>query len=97
MSSFPLDKKPNASYTIGAISSQLEFDPRCYNIIYSGKDSILWLSKKWRKNFEDIYDFDAKVTLYFLAWSNRMLFMLPHGLAGGKKNYIGPIMVEKLE
>ena len=69
LSSFPLDKKPNASYTIGA-SSQLEFDPRCYNIIYSGKDSILWLSKNGGKNFEDIYHFDAKVTSIEVAWSN---------------------------
>ena len=69
LTSFPLEKKPNASYIIGE-SSQLEFDPRCHNWIYSGNDTTLWLSKDNGKNFKAIHHFDNKVTSIEVAWSN---------------------------
>ena len=69
ISTFSLNLKPNASYIIGE-SSQMEFDPRCFNWHYIGNDSILWLSKNNGKDFEDIYHFDDKVTSIEVAWSN---------------------------
>ena len=69
ISSFPLNKKPNASYIIGE-SSQLEFDPGCYNWVYSGNDSPLWLSQDNGTNFEAIHHFDDKVTSIEVSWSN---------------------------
>ena len=36
ISTFSLSKKPNASYITGE-SSQMEFDPRCYNWNYIGE------------------------------------------------------------
>ena len=69
LTSFPLTKRPNKSYIIGE-SSQLEFDPRCHNWIYSGNDTTLWLSKNNGKDFEAVYHFDAKVTSIEVAWSN---------------------------
>ena len=69
LSSFSIDKQPNASYIIGE-SSQLEFDPRCHNWIYSGNDTTLWLSKNNGSSFEAIYHFDAKITSIEVAWSN---------------------------
>ena len=44
ITNFSVDKLPNASYIIGE-SSQIEFDPRCYNWMYVGKDTTLWFSK----------------------------------------------------
>ena len=67
--SFTLEKKPNASYIIGE-SSQLEFDPRCHNWVYSGNDTILWLSKNNGASFEAIHHFNEKVTSIEVAWSN---------------------------
>ena len=69
ISTFAIDKNPNASYIIGE-SSQIEFDPRCYNWMYSGKDTTLWLSKNNGATFEAIHHFDAKVTSVEVAWNN---------------------------
>ena len=69
ISTFSIDKKPNASYIIGE-SSQIEFDPRCYNWMYSGNDTTLWLSKNNGASFEPIHHFDAKVTSVEVAWNN---------------------------
>ena len=66
---FPIDKKPNASYIIGQ-SSQIEFDPRCYNWFYSGNDSTLWLTKNNGSSFEAVYHFDADIASVEVAWSN---------------------------
>jgi len=69
ISTFSLGKKPNASYIIGE-SSQMEFDPRCYNWSYIGEDSTLWLSKNNASSYTPIYHFDDKVTSVEIAWSN---------------------------
>ena len=69
ITSFNMSKKPNASYIIGE-SSQMEFDPRCYNWHYIGNDSILYLTKDNGKSFDIIHHFDDKVTSVEVAWSN---------------------------
>ena len=50
---FSINKLPNSSYIVGE-SSQIEFDPRCYNIFYSGNDTTLWKTKNNGLSFEPI-------------------------------------------
>ena len=69
ITNFNIEKLPNASYITGE-SSQIEFDPRCYNWFYSGKDTTLWLTKNGGSSFEAIYHFDDKITAIEVAWSN---------------------------
>jgi photosystem II stability/assembly factor-like uncharacterized protein len=69
IASFSLDKKPNASYIIGE-SSQMEFDPRCYNWSYIGNDTSLWLSKNNGASYSAVHHFNEKVTAVEVAWSN---------------------------
>jgi len=69
ISGFGMNLKPNASYIVGE-SSQMEFDPRCYNWHYIGNDTTLWLSKNNGISFEPINHFDDKVTSVEVAWSN---------------------------
>ena len=69
ISSFSVEKLPNASYITGE-SSQIEFDPRCYNWLYSGNDTTLWLSKNGGATFKPIYHFNEKITSIEVAWSN---------------------------
>ncbi|MFL2576966.1 MAG: PKD domain-containing protein [Flavobacteriales bacterium] len=69
INTFSIDKKPNASYIIGQ-SSQIEFDPRCYNWFYSGNDTTLWLTKNNGSSFEVVHHFDANIASIEVAWSN---------------------------
>jgi PKD repeat protein/photosystem II stability/assembly factor-like uncharacterized protein len=69
ISTFSMNLKPNASYIVGE-SSQMEFDPRCYNWHYIGNDTTLWFSKNNGVSFEPIHHFDDKVTSVEVAWSN---------------------------
>lgn len=69
ITNFPIDKKPNASYIIGQ-SSQIEFDPRCYNWFYSGNDTTLWLTKNNGSSFEAVHHFDADIASIEVAWNN---------------------------
>ena len=69
INTFSLAKKPNASYIIGE-SSQMEFDPRCFNWNYIGEDSTLWLSKDNASSYSPVHHFDHKVTSIEVAWSN---------------------------
>ena len=62
-------KKPNASYITGE-SSQMEFDPRCYNWNYIGEDTTLWLSKNNGASYSPIHHFNDKVTSIEVACSN---------------------------
>ena len=62
-------KKPNASYITGE-SSQMEFDPRCYNWNYIGEDTTLWLSKDNGASYSPVYHFNDKVTSIEVSWSN---------------------------
>ena len=67
--SFTLGKKPNADYITGE-SSQMEFDPRCYNWNYIGEDTTLWLSKNNGASYSPVHHFNDKVTSVEVAWSN---------------------------
>ncbi len=69
ITTYGFDKKPNASYIVGE-SSQLEFDPRCYNIIYSGVDQDLWKTEDDGASFELLHSFSDKLTSIEVAWSN---------------------------
>ena len=69
ISTFSMNLKPNASYIVGE-SSQMEFDPRCFNWHYIGNDTTLWLSKNNGGSFAAIHHFDEKVTSVEVAWSN---------------------------
>ena len=69
ITNFSFEKLPNASYITGE-SSQIEFDPRCYNWMYSGNDTTLWLSKNGGSTFDAIYHFNDKITSIEVAWSN---------------------------
>ena len=69
ITNFSLEKLPNASYIVGE-SSQIEFDPRCFNWNYIGKDTTLWLSKNNGSSYIPIYHFEDKVTSIEVAWSN---------------------------
>ena len=69
ISTFPIDKKPNASYIIGQ-SSQIEFDPRCYNWFYSGNDTTLWQTKNNGSSFEAVHHFNANIASIEVAWTN---------------------------
>ena len=69
ISIFSVEKLPNASYITGE-SSKIEFDPRCYNWLYSGNDTTLWLSKNGGTSFKPIYHFNEKITSIEVAWSN---------------------------
>ena len=69
ISTFSLGKKPNASYIVGE-SSQMEFDPRCFNWNYIGEDTTLWLSKNNGTSYSAVHHFNDKVTSVEVAWSN---------------------------
>ncbi|MDP7568211.1 MAG: PKD domain-containing protein, partial [Flavobacteriales bacterium] len=69
ISTFSLGKKPNASYITGE-SSQMEFDPRCFNWNYIGEDTTLWLSKNNGASYSPVHHFNDKVTSVEVAWSN---------------------------
>ena len=69
ITNFNIEKLPNASYIIGE-SSNIEFDPRCPNWFFSGKDSILWYTNNNGGSFTPIYHFDDKITSIEVAWSN---------------------------
>ena len=66
---FSMQVVSNASYTIGE-SSNLEFDPRCYNIIYIGSGDILY--KTFNNGYSSIplYDFEENVASIEVAWTN---------------------------
>ena len=66
---FSMSVLSNASYTTGE-SSNLEFDPRCFNIIYIGNDDILYKSFDNGYSSIPIYDFSEKVTSIEVGWDN---------------------------
>lgn len=69
LGSFSMQYKPNASYTIGE-SSNLEFDPRCPNILYIGNETTLYKSYDNGANTTALHDFGEKITSVEVAWSN---------------------------
>lgn len=66
---FGFNMQPNASYIIGE-SSQIEFHPSCYNILYAGVDNELKVSYNNGASSTSLYDFGEKVTSVEVAWSN---------------------------
>ena len=66
---FSINKLPNSSYIVGE-SSQIEFDPRCYNIFYSGNDTTLWKTKNNGLSFEPVHHFNDKITSIEISWKN---------------------------
>jgi len=66
---FSMSVLSNASYTTGE-SSNLEFDPRCYNIIYIGNGDVLY--KTYDNGYSSIplYDFEETVTSIEVGWNN---------------------------
>ncbi len=66
---FSMQVVSNASYTIGE-SSNLEFDPRCYNIIYIGSGDILYKSFNNGYSASPLYDFGENVASIEVGWSD---------------------------
>lgn len=70
LTSLPFDKNTNASYIIGE-SSDIAFDPRCYNILYTATDAKLWRSENGGVAYDLIKDFGAgKLGAIEVAWSD---------------------------
>ena len=69
ISTIGYEKKPNASYIIGE-SSEWVYDPRCFNIVYSGNETSLWRSENDGASFDLVHDFGEKVTAIEIAWTN---------------------------
>tara|TARA_Y100000994_G_C15702737_1_gene445838 strand:+ start:918 stop:4475 length:3558 start_codon:yes stop_codon:yes gene_type:complete len=66
---FTMSVLSNASYTTGE-SSNLEFDPRCYNILYIGNGDILYKSFDNGYSSIPLYDFSEQVTSIEVGWDN---------------------------
>ena len=64
---------PNERYW-AAESTELEFDPRCYSIAYTGKDHQLWRTEDKGTTFELFAEFgsdpDNRITYIEQSWSN---------------------------
>ncbi|MDP6909744.1 MAG: PKD domain-containing protein, partial [Flavobacteriales bacterium] len=64
---------PNERYW-AVESTELEFDPRCYSIAYTGKDNQLWRTKDKGTTFELFAEFgsdaDNRITYIEPSWSN---------------------------
>ncbi len=56
VSSFSFGKSPNESYW-SAASSEMEFDPSCYNIAYLGNGHKLWKTEDGGSNFFALHTF----------------------------------------
>ena len=52
--------KPNASYVTGE-SSNLAYDSRCFNIVYSGFETGVWRSENDGSSWDLVYDFGENV------------------------------------
>ncbi|MCB0651716.1 MAG: T9SS type A sorting domain-containing protein [Saprospiraceae bacterium] len=66
---FEFDLLPNSSYIVGE-SSDMTFDPRFYNTIYTGHETELVKTTNNGKTFETIHDFGAKVTSIEIPWGD---------------------------
>ena len=83
----------NASYTIGE-SSNLEFDPRCYNIIYIGSGDILY--KTFNNGYSSIplYDFEENVASIEVTWTNPDIIYVQLTTVIGMINIFGEVKME---
>jgi PKD repeat protein/photosystem II stability/assembly factor-like uncharacterized protein len=77
-SNFSFSKLPNASYIVGE-SSDMAFDPRCFNHIYTGFDNGLWKTEDDGESAFLIHDFGEKVTSIQVTWSNpKVLYVVTY-------------------
>ncbi|MBC8173023.1 MAG: T9SS type A sorting domain-containing protein [Chitinophagales bacterium] len=77
---------PNESYW-SAWSSEMEFDPRCYNICFLGNENKLWRSTDGATSFNVLYTFgtnvNAKVLYFEIARSNPAVMYVAQAPASG--------------
>ncbi len=75
---------PNESY-YAAESSELEFDPRCYSIAYTGLDNVLWRTEDMGNSFTPFFTFGSnsndEITQIEFAWSDPQV-MYVHQMIG---------------
>lgn len=90
VTSFQFGINPNESYW-GVQSSELEFDPRCYHIGYTGKDHQLWKTTDQGSIFNLFHSFgdnpDHLITYIEIAWSDPDVMYVCqqlHGTGKGK-------------
>jgi photosystem II stability/assembly factor-like uncharacterized protein len=83
---FSLGLNPNESYW-AAESSELEFDPSCYNTVYAGKDHQIWKSEDGGASFTLLYTFgnnaNNQVKYMEVAWDNPNVIYLNQQPASG--------------
>ena len=83
---FQMSVLSNASYTTGE-SSNLEFDPRCYNTIYIGNENTLYKSYDNGYSSISIYNFNEKVTSIEIGWDNpSIIYVATYESYWGAKN-----------
>jgi len=83
---FSMSVLSNASYTTGE-SSNLEFDPRCYNIIYIGSGDILYKSYDNGYSSLPLYDFGEAVTSIEVGWNNpNVIYVATYDSYWGEKH-----------
>jgi photosystem II stability/assembly factor-like uncharacterized protein len=66
---FPFNVLPNEDY-YGWDASDVEFFPSCFNIIYTGKDSMLWRSTNGAVSWTSLHTFPNKVKKFEIARSS---------------------------
>jgi photosystem II stability/assembly factor-like uncharacterized protein/PKD repeat protein len=69
LTGFGVGQLPNATYTVG-VSSELAWDPRSPNIVYSGNGTSLYVSADGGGSFSSVYDFGEDVSSIEVAWTN---------------------------
>jgi len=80
--SFDNSKLPNTSYYWGEYGN-MEFDPACYNYIYSPVGSELWKSENGGSSFELLHDFGGdKVVTVKVAPRDRDRIYVTHRISG---------------
>lgn len=58
--SFPVELFPNESYAYYA-NSEMVWDPRCWNIVYLGKENKIWKSTDGGSSYTALYTFPGNV------------------------------------
>ena len=62
-------QKPFTHYTVGR-SSQVAFDPRCFNRQFFGREDGLWLTEDGHYTASLVFDFNESVADVELGWTN---------------------------
>ncbi|MCA6362009.1 MAG: PKD domain-containing protein [Bacteroidetes bacterium] len=87
ISRFSVGLWPNESY-FAAESGRMDFDPRCWNIVYIGRDNNLWKSVDGGASYNLMHTFGTnasqKIIQTEICWSNpQVMYACQHG-GGGK-------------